>query len=111
VIGILAGLLALVSPGYVATVLLLLIAVWAIVIGIFQIVGAIRLRREIEGEWLLGLGGVLLVLYGVLLIAQPVAGALSVIWMISFGSFVFGVLTIMLALKLRSQRRKDVQDT
>ena len=108
VIGILAGLVTLVVPGYVATVLLLLIAVWAIVIGIFQIIGAIRLRKEIEGEWLLGLGGVLLVLYGVFFIAQPGAGALSVIWMISFGSFVFGVLTIMLAFKLKSERVKDI---
>lgn len=108
VIGILAGLFTLFSPGDVATLLLMMIAVWAIVIGIFQIVGAIRLRKEINGEWLLGLGGILLVLYGIFFIAQPGAGALSVIWMISFGSFVFGILTILLAFKLKSVRVKDM---
>lgn len=102
VLGIVAGIITFWMPGYTAEILLMLIAVWAIILGVFQLLGAIRLRKEIEGEWLLALGGVLLLLYGILFIAQPAVGALSVIWMISLGSFLFGVLTIMFAMKLRS---------
>ena len=69
--GILAGLLAFVWPDITAQVLLALIAAWAIMIGVLQIVGAIQLRKEIEGEWLLGLSGLLWILFGVALVAQP----------------------------------------
>jgi uncharacterized membrane protein HdeD (DUF308 family) len=69
--GILAGVLAFVWPDITAQVLLALIAAWAIMIGVLQIVGAIQLRKEIEGEWLLGLSGLLWILFGVALVAQP----------------------------------------
>src|SRR5262249_59745185 len=69
--GILAGLLAFAWPGITALVLLVFIAVWAIIIGVMQIWGAIQLRKEIEGEWLLILSGLLSVAFGVLLFVQP----------------------------------------
>ena len=53
------------------------IASWAIVLGVFQIIGAIRLRKEIDNEWMLVLGGVLSVLFGVVLLVAPGAGALG----------------------------------
>ena len=83
---------------------LVVIAFWAIVAGIAQIVGAIRLRHEITDEWLLGLSGVLLLLFGLALIFQPVSGILSIVWLISLGSLVFGILTVMFAFKLRRYR-------
>ena len=67
-----------------ALVLLMFIASWAIVIGVLQIWGAIRLRKEIEGEWLLGLSGVLSVAFGVIMFAQPGAGALALVWLIGW---------------------------
>ncbi len=70
--------------------------------GILQIVAAIRLRREVKGEWLLLLEGLFSVLFGFLLIAQPGAGALAVIWLIGTYVAVFGVMLVMLALKMRS---------
>jgi uncharacterized membrane protein HdeD (DUF308 family) len=104
VAGIFFGVITFLWPGLTALALLYLIAAWAIVRGIFEIVAAVHLRREIEGEWLLALSGVFSVLLGVVLILAPGAGALAVIWWIGAASIVFGVLTILLGLRLRRLR-------
>ena len=103
VLGVLAGLVAAFWPGLTALALLYFIAAWAIVSGILKIVGAIRLRREIEGEWALGLSGVLSVLFGVLLAVIPApAGLLSLVWLIGAYALAFGVLLLVLAFRVRS---------
>jgi len=103
--GILAGALAFVWPGMTALILLMFIASWAIVIGVLQIWGAIRLRKEIEGEWLLGLSGVLSVAFGVIMFAQPGAGALAVVWLIGWFAILAGCVYIGLAFQLKKHRR------
>ena len=99
--GIAIGIITFVWPGATTLVLLWLIASWALVTGIFEIIAAIRLRREIEGEWLLGLSGVLSVLFGILLAVWPTAGALTVVVLIGIYSIVFGGVLIGLGLHLR----------
>ena len=99
--GVVAGLLTFVMPGVTALVLLVFIATWAIILGIFQIIGAIRLRKEIDNEWTLGLGGALSVLFGVVLLVAPGPGILGLIWVIGAYSIAFGILMVMLALKLK----------
>jgi uncharacterized membrane protein HdeD (DUF308 family) len=99
--GIAAGVAAVAWPGLTALVLLFMIAFWSIAIGIAEIVGAIRLRKEIEGEWWLVLSGVLSVLFGIALLMRPAAGALAVVWLIGSFAIAYGVLTIGLALRLR----------
>lgn len=100
-LGIAAGLLTFLMPGLSALVLLFFIAGWAIATGVFQIIGAIQLRKEIDNEWLLLLSGIASVAFGVLLAAQPGAGALTVLWLIGAYAIVFGVLLLMLAFKTR----------
>jgi uncharacterized membrane protein HdeD (DUF308 family) len=94
-------LLTLLMPGITALVLLVFIAFWAIVIGVMQIVGAIRLRKEIDNEWLLIAGGVLSVLFGAILILFPGAGALGLIFVIGAYAVIYGIIEIALALRLR----------
>lgn len=101
VLGIAAGIIAFIWPGGTAGALLLVIGAWAIAIGILQIWGAIQLRKEIEGEWLLILSGVVSILFGLLVAMQPLAGALAVVWMIGTFAIVFGITQIILSFKLR----------
>jgi uncharacterized membrane protein HdeD (DUF308 family) len=102
--GILAGIIAFVLPGLTAFVLLYLIAAWAVVTGIFEIASAIRLRREVRGEWALIVGGALSLLFGVLLaVIGPVAGLLSLIWLIGVYALVFGILMLITAFQVRGR--------
>ena len=103
--GVVAGVLTFVWPGMTALILLIFIASWAIVIGVLQIWGAIRLRKEIEGEWLLGLSGVLWVAFGVIMFAQPGAGALALIWWIGSFAILAGCVYIALAFQLKKYKR------
>lgn len=105
VAGILAGVLALVWPGMTALVLLMFVASWAIIIGALQIWGAIQLRKEMEGEWLLALSGVLAIAFGVILIAQPGAGALALVWTIGWFAVLAGCIYIMLAFRLKKHKQ------
>ena len=102
VVGILAGVATFMYPGMTALVLLYFIAAWAIVTGVAAIYIAIRLRKELTGEWVLALAGVLSAFFGVMLIARPGAGALALIFLIAGYAVAFGVLLLLLAFKLKS---------
>jgi uncharacterized membrane protein HdeD (DUF308 family) len=99
--GLGAGILTFAWPGITALVLLIFIATWAIILGVMEIYGAIKLRKEIEGEWLLILNGVISVLFGLVLLYRPGVGALAVVWIIGFYAIVLGVIYVMFGLKLR----------
>jgi len=101
ILGIGAGLIALFWPGITALVLIIFIGAWAIVRGIMEIIAAIQLRKEIEGEWLLILAGVLSVLFGLGVLLYPGAGAVALAWLIGIYAIAIGVVMIMLALRLR----------
>ena len=101
-VGIAAGVLTFIWPGAATLALLIIIGAWAIVTGIFEIVAAIRLREEIEGEWLLLVSGLLSVLFGIALAIWPAAGLVAVTWLIGAYSIVFGILLIVLGFRLRN---------
>jgi uncharacterized membrane protein HdeD (DUF308 family) len=100
--GIAAGLVTFFWPGITAVALLIVIAAWAIVTGILEIAAAIRLRKEIEGEWLLGLSGFCSLVLGLLLVVWPAAGALAFVWLIAGYAIISGILLIAVALRLRN---------
>lgn len=102
VLGTVTGGVAIVQPMVAAAALLTVMAVWAIVTGVLQIVAAVRLRQHLEREWMLGLSGALSIAFGVFLLANPAAGALSVLWLIAAFSMAFGVLVMALGWRLRA---------
>lgn len=104
VLSLLIGGLALVWPAATALAFVLWMAAWAVVAGVFRIIAAIRLRKEIEGEWALGLSGLLLILWGVLLVMMPAAGILGAAWMIGGFALVIGVLLIILSFRLKGMK-------
>jgi len=105
VVGVLAGLAAFVWPGLTALVLLYIIAFWAIVTGVLEIVAAVRLRRAISNEFGLIVGGVLSVLFGIVLLVSPGAGALAVVFIIGAYAIVFGIALLVLAWRLRDHHQ------
>jgi uncharacterized membrane protein HdeD (DUF308 family) len=101
-LGVWVGVTTFRTPGITAVVLLFFMAIWAIATGVLQIAAAIRLRKEIEGEWLLGLGGLTSVVFGGFLMSQPAAGALALVRVVAAYAVVYGVLFAILAFKARS---------
>jgi uncharacterized membrane protein HdeD (DUF308 family) len=107
VVSIAAGIVAFIWPGITALALLVVIAAWAIVTGVAQVVAAIRLRRTIKGEWLLALAGLLSIAFGVLCLAAPGAGALAVTLWIGAYALLFGGVMLALGLRLRAWHRRE----
>ena len=105
IVSILASIVAFVYPGLTALVLLVVIAVWAIIIGVLQLYAAMQLRKVINNEWWLILSGLLSIAFGAVLIAWPGTGALAVIWTIAWFAVFFGCMFIGLAFELKKFKR------
>lgn len=99
--GIVFGALTLWFPGVTTLFLLYLIAGWALITGIAEIVAAIRLRKAIRGEWLLALSGLLSVLFGVILVVAPGAGAIALTFWVGAYALAAGIVLLVLAFRLR----------
>jgi len=105
VLGIGAGIVVWVWTGISALALLYVIAIWAIVTGIFEAGIALEMRRQIEHAWLLGLAGIASIMFGVLVAFFPGAGAVALVWTIGIYAIVIGVLLVALGFRLRSVNR------
>lgn len=101
-VGVVIGIVALVWPGLTTLALLGMIAAWSIITGVLEIAAAIRLRRAITNEWMLALGGILSIALGVVLLLQPLAGTLIIVWTMGAYAIISGVLWVILGFQLRS---------
>ena len=108
-LGIGIGLLALLRPVTTGVFLLLVVAVWAITTGFFQIGVAIRLRREIKNEWLLAVAGIVSILFGLLFVIWPIAGVTAILWVVGAYAISLGLLLIVLAFRLKNWRKRSYQ--
>ena len=99
-LGIVAGVITFLWPGATALSLLYVVAFWSIAMGTFQVIAAIALRRELEGELWMALGGVASVVFGALLVAFPGAGLISLVWLVGIWAVVFGISSLSLAYRL-----------
>src|SRR5216117_28220 len=102
ILGIIIGFLRFHAPGITALALVIYIAAWALMIGATEIGVAIKLRREIKGEWLLILMGLASIIFAILLLWNPIPGALALVWLIASYAIVFGFLGIIFGFRLRS---------
>lgn len=98
---VLVGILVFLAPGLSAMALLFYIGIWSIAKGILEIIAAVRLRKEILGEWFLILSGIISVVFGCVLLANPAVVATVIIWVIAMYAFIIGAFFVALALKLR----------
>ena len=101
ILGVVAGIIAIVYPQLTAVTLLYVVAFWAIAIGVFQVITAIRLRQEIEGELWLAIGGIISILFGLYLAIFPGSGLLSLVFLVAIWSIAFGISSLVLAFRLR----------
>jgi uncharacterized membrane protein HdeD (DUF308 family) len=100
--GIVAGIVAFAWPAITLLVLVYVVAAWAVVTGVVEIAAAVRLRRHIGGEWLLALAGVTSLIFGILVLAAPIAGALVIAIWIGVYALIFGAMLIGLGFRLRT---------
>lgn len=100
-----AGVIAVALPRFATTALVIIIGAWAIVTGVLEIVLAVRLRRVITGEIWMALAGVASMLFGIILLLFPAAGALSLVWLIGAFAIAFGIFELALGWRLRGLLR------
>ncbi len=109
VLCIAAGILAFIWPGRTALALLFLIGIWAIVSGVSEIAAAFSGNRSTTDEWLLVLGGVVSVLFGIILLVYPSTGLLALVWLIGVYAIIYGVMQLASAFVV-GQIQRDIQN-
>jgi uncharacterized membrane protein HdeD (DUF308 family) len=100
--GIAAGIVTFVWPQITALGLLAVIATWAIFVGVFELAAAIRFRKLIANEWMMGLAGLLSIAFGVIVALRPASGALAVVWIIAGFAILLGLTLTMLGFRVKS---------
>jgi uncharacterized membrane protein HdeD (DUF308 family) len=108
-LGCLAGVITFGWPGITALALLFVIAFWAILTGVLEVVAAFGIAVSTGSRWLLGLAGVASAAFGVLLVVQPGTGLLTIVWLLGFYGVFYGILTIIGSFKLRNLAEETLE--
>jgi uncharacterized membrane protein HdeD (DUF308 family) len=101
VLGVLVGGYALLNPLVSMAAFIYLVAIQALLLGVFLVMLAYKVRAATEREWILYLTGALSVVFGVLVFLNPAVGGISVIWMIAAWALVIGTLKIIFAFRVK----------
>jgi uncharacterized membrane protein HdeD (DUF308 family) len=104
-LGLAVGAVALLWPASTALAFVWMIGAWAIASGALEIASAIKLRKILEHEWLLAIGGALSIAFGLLMFYRPLAGGVAVVWWLGAYALMFGVVMVVLGFRLRSLHR------
>ncbi len=99
-LGILAGIAAFLFPAAAVLTVFYIVVFWAIVTGVIEIVSAIELRRQIDNEWMMILGGAVSILFGGLLLFYPGEGILTLLWLLGVLATAFGAMMVILAFRV-----------
>ena len=106
IIGIIIGIIAIAWPGLVTVVIIYLIAAWALIHGIGEIHAALRLRKDVVGEWMPLVIGVASIVIGVILILQPFMAGALIVWLVGLFVLILGILWVIMA--FRARKWKDL---
>ena len=104
IIGIGVGVVTLRTPAVTAILMVFFVAIWALATGVLRVIEGVRLRREIQGEVWLVLGGVASVIFALVIMMRPLAGAFVMVRMIGAFALILGTTEVMLAFKVRGAR-------
>jgi uncharacterized membrane protein HdeD (DUF308 family) len=110
VVDLAAGAIAVIWPAITLVALVWIVAIWAIVSGALMLAAAFALNRD-YGRWLLALGGIASLVFGILLIIEPLIGAVVLTLWIGAYALVFGVLLLVLGFQLNSKREAISRQT
>lgn len=111
VVSILFGIVVLIWPGMSLGILVIMVGIWAIIIGVLQIVSSVGHRAVPNSGWVWGIvGGALAILFGVLVLVWPGTGLVTIIWIIGIWAIVWGIVLIVLGVQLRKAARSNETD-
>jgi len=102
IVGVIAGIVTLAAPAVTLAFLIYVVAGWAVITGVLEIMAAMRLRRHVTGEWLLILTGIVSIIFGAAIFAAPIVGAIAITWWLGVYALIFGALTLTLAFRLKT---------
>lgn len=108
VIGVILGIVIILYPVGAALAVTWIIGAWAISTGVVEILLAFRLRKEIQGEFWLGLAGVLSIAFGVVAILFPLSTFVTLSWLIATYAIIFGMMLVFLAFRVRSEYNRSI---
>jgi uncharacterized membrane protein HdeD (DUF308 family) len=105
IVDLAAGLVAVLWPAITLVALIWLIAIWAVVTGALMLAGAFSLNLD-HGRWWLALGGIASIIFGILLVIEPLIGAVVLTLWIGAYAIVFGIFLLILAFQLHSKQEE-----
>jgi uncharacterized membrane protein HdeD (DUF308 family) len=106
VVSIVAGLIAAFLPGITIVGLVLVLGYWLVVQGVMEIYTAWQIRREISGEWMIALGGILRIVVGLIIVAMPIVGAVLTASFLAVAAILAGLTALTFAWRLRGLRTR-----